>query len=128
MQRGNLTSPWTLLPFAEFPSEPVITVYNAQGEASDDKIPQLFKGNRFAFSCQTPTSSNVLSIRLKSGVNTEHPTEQIQFPSVGEAIFIFPAAEDAHQGTHQCDYNFNYNSEIFSKPATVSLTVKGKPH
>ncbi|XP_070710683.1 scavenger receptor cysteine-rich type 1 protein M130-like [Pempheris klunzingeri] len=110
----------TYMSCTEFPRAPIITVHSPQ---ESDTSPQLFKGNRFAISCFA-SSDDVLSIRLKSVVYTVHETEQIQSPVGGEAMFIFPAAEDAHQGTYRCDYNFNFSSEVFSTPKTVFVTVK----
>lgn len=40
---------------------------------------------------------------------------------------MFPAAEDAHRGAYQCDYNYDFSPDVFSDPRTIFVTVKGKP-
>uniref|UniRef100_UPI0037E7545E scavenger receptor cysteine-rich type 1 protein M130-like n=1 Tax=Semicossyphus pulcher TaxID=241346 RepID=UPI0037E7545E len=106
----------------EQPPQPSITVYTMQGP--DFNKPQVFKGHHFAIQCSIHSPFSILSVRLKSHVYTRNPLEQIQAPVDGQAIFFFPAAEDSHQGRYQCDYNFNFSSEVFSKPQFISVTVK----
>lgn len=109
--------------FAESPLQPDISLHSKWEEAGRVKV---FKGHRFAISCGYHSPYKVLSFRLKTAVYTEHPTEYIQSPVDGRAIFMFPAAEDAHQGTYWCDYNFDFSPEVFSEPSTISVTVKRK--
>lgn len=109
--------------FAERPLKPHISLHFKWEEAGKGSV---FKGHRFAISCGLYSPYTVLSFRLKHGVYSGNPTEYIQ-PSVdGRAVFMFPAAEDAHQGTYWCDYNFDVSPEVFSQPSTITVTVKGK--
>lgn len=110
--------------FAERPVQPYISLYFKWAPYESTEV---FKGHRFAIFCKNVSPYKALSIRLKTGVYTQHPSEHIQSPVDNEAVFMFPAAEDAHQGTYQCDYNFDFSPEVFSKPSTTFVTVKGKP-
>lgn len=121
----NQSNPITLFLFAERPVAPLITVYTPQDVFY--KAHQLFKGQRFVISCSINTDYKILSIRVQYGVYSDHPTVWTQPAVDGAARFNFPAAQDAHQGTYQCDYNYDFKSEVFSKPNTLYLTVKGKP-
>ncbi|XP_042249223.1 scavenger receptor cysteine-rich type 1 protein M130-like [Thunnus maccoyii] len=112
----------TYMTCIERPVKPFITIYTPQHVFDED--PQLFKGQRFAISCSTSTVLKILSIRLKFRVGSDHPTEWTQPAVDGTARFFFPAAEDAHRGTYQCDYNYDFNSDVFSEPKTLYLTVK----
>ncbi|XP_073332235.1 scavenger receptor cysteine-rich type 1 protein M130-like [Pagrus major] len=105
----------------ERPPPPRIRVYVPQELVSYDST-EVFKGHHFAIICSAYSPYNILSIRLKSGVNTEH--QHIQSAVDGKAIFMFPPAEEAHRGTYQCDYNYNFSSEIFSVPDTIFVDVK----
>nr|XP_029137701.1 scavenger receptor cysteine-rich type 1 protein M130-like [Labrus bergylta] len=109
----------------ELPPAPYINIHNVQGsEFVSTYPPKVFKGHRFAISCTVDSPYSVLSIRLKSHIGTDHPNEWIQSPHDKKAVFIFPVAEDAHQGTYQCDYNFNFSSDIFSQPKFISVQVE----
>ncbi|KAM7009681.1 scavenger receptor cysteine-rich type 1 protein M130-like [Tautogolabrus adspersus] len=110
----------------ELPPHPHINIHTVQESVSNYQ-PKVFKGHRFAISCIVHSPYSVLSIRLKSHIDTQHPNEWIQSPIDKEAVFIFPAAEDAHQGIYQCDYNFNFSSDIFSQPELISVQVEDKP-
>ncbi|XP_065805981.1 scavenger receptor cysteine-rich type 1 protein M130-like isoform X2 [Labrus bergylta] len=109
----------------ELPPAPYINIHNVQGsEFVSTYPPKVFKGHRFAISCTVDSPYSVLSIRLKSHIGTDHPNEWIQSPHDKKAVFIFPVAEDAHQGTYQCDYNLNFSSDIFSQPKFISVQVE----
>ncbi|KAJ4944262.1 hypothetical protein JOQ06_012807 [Pogonophryne albipinna] len=105
------------------PSQPFAELYTSQGPV-DSKNRELLKGHRFAISCSYASPYNVSSIRLRSGDGSDPSSEQIKAPKQNEAIFLFPAAENYHQGTYQCDYNFDFSQEIFSEPSIMHLTVK----
>ncbi|XP_037619806.1 scavenger receptor cysteine-rich type 1 protein M130-like [Sebastes umbrosus] len=112
----------TYLTCIESPREPFMSVYTLHGPVSEADV-QIFKGHRFAIFCDWSSPYNVF-ISLRSGVNSGHPTVQTQAPVHGEAIFTFPAAQDAHGGTYQCYYNYDFSSQVPSQPRTVVLTVK----
>ncbi|XP_059191025.1 scavenger receptor cysteine-rich type 1 protein M130-like [Centropristis striata] len=116
----------TYLTCIERPHEPFIIIHTQQREISGTSSEsfKIFKGHRFAITCAYSSPYNILSIRLRSGVYSQHPTEQTQSAVDGKAIFIFPAAEDAHKGTYLCDYNHDFDPETFSKPKSFSLTIK----
>ncbi|KAG8015000.1 hypothetical protein GBF38_022235, partial [Nibea albiflora] len=105
------------------PPSPDIILYTTQKAGRLlDRGNAVFKGHRFAVSCINSSPYSTLTMRLK---NTDQPAEiQIQSPVDGEAIFVFPAAEDSHYGTYHCDYNYEFSSEIFSMPKAMFLTVK----
>ncbi|XP_070783357.1 scavenger receptor cysteine-rich type 1 protein M130-like [Enoplosus armatus] len=105
------------------PRQPVLTVYSPQGPVSGSRL-QIVKGHRFAISCSASTLYKIHSIRLRSSFHDQNQTERIQTPAGEEAVFIFPAAEHAHHVTYQCDYNYNFSSEVFSVPRTAYVTVK----
>ncbi len=97
---------------------------HTQREWSPDHS-EVYKGERFAISCESNTPHNVLSMRLKYG-DTEHQTEMTQSLVDEGAIFVFSAAEEAHNNTYQCDYNCDVSSDIFSDLTTFNVTIKGK--
>ncbi|XP_034080418.1 deleted in malignant brain tumors 1 protein-like isoform X1 [Gymnodraco acuticeps] len=113
----------TFLHCVERPRQPFAKLYTFQGPVHY-KNRELLKGHRFAISCSYASPYNVSSIRLRSGDGSDPSSEQIKAPNQNEAIFLFPAAENYHQGTYQCDYNFDFSQEIFSEPEIMHLTVK----
>ncbi|KAF3851773.1 hypothetical protein F7725_005128 [Dissostichus mawsoni] len=114
----------TFLHCVERPSPPFANLYTSQGPV-DYKTREVLKGHRFAISCSYASPYNVSSIRLRSGDGSDPSSEQTKAANQNEAVFLFPAAENYHQGTYQCDYNFDFSKEIFSKPRIMHLTVKG---
>ncbi|XP_040891577.1 antigen WC1.1-like [Toxotes jaculatrix] len=106
----------------ERPPKPRMDIYTLQ-EHDSDNVRELLKGQRFAISCSYFSSYNIFSIRLKYDVYSEHPTVQTQTPVNGTAVFLFPPAEDSHQGSYQCDYNYDFSPDIFSELGHVYLTV-----
>ncbi|XP_062296998.1 scavenger receptor cysteine-rich type 1 protein M130-like isoform X2 [Scomber scombrus] len=87
---------------------------------------EVVKDQRFAISCSTGSLYKPFSMRLRYriGHRIDQAAEWIQ-PAVGKsAIFFFPAAEDAHQGLYECDYNYEFKPDFFSNPQTLYLTVK----
>ena len=123
---GNPLTLFFTFTFSERPSQPFAQLYTSQGPV-DDNNTEVLKGHRFAISCSYASPYNVSSIRLRSGDGSDPSSEQIKAPNQNEAVFLFPAAENYHQGTYQCDYNFDFSKEIFSEPWIMHLTVKGKP-
>ncbi|XP_049901533.1 scavenger receptor cysteine-rich type 1 protein M130-like [Epinephelus moara] len=113
----------TYLACIDRPREPSISLYTSQGHASDNPT-RIFKGQRFAITCSKFSKYDIASYRLRFGVNSDNHTEQTQSPDTGEAIFTFPAAEDADQLVVKCDYNLNISSEIYSTSKTITLTVE----
>uniref|UniRef100_A0A8P4G5V7 Deleted in malignant brain tumors 1 protein-like n=1 Tax=Dicentrarchus labrax TaxID=13489 RepID=A0A8P4G5V7_DICLA len=112
----------THLTCTERPPQPYITVHVQEEEVVLDDFPQVPESHRFAISCSLSSPYNILSIRLTH--LTKPLTEQIQSAVDGRAIFMFPAAEDAHKGIYQCDYNYDFSSDIFSRPKIFTLTIK----
>lgn len=65
-------------------------------------------------------------MRLTTGLYTQNSTVDAKSPVEGEAVFMFPAAEDVHEGIYHCDYNFDFSTDIFSVRSQIRVTVKGK--
>lgn len=87
---------------------------------------EVVKGHRFAISCSTGSLYKPFSMRLRYEVDSDQAVEWIQ-PTVGKtAMFFFPAAEDAHQGYYNCDYNYEFKPDFFSKQQLLYVTVTGK--
>lgn len=84
---------------------------------------EVVEGHSFTIICEVSSQYKIQSIRLKYGVDTDATTELIDSPVDQQAVFMFPAAEKAHNGTFTCDYNYNFSPEIFSEPTSLSLTV-----
>ncbi|XP_053188847.1 antigen WC1.1-like isoform X2 [Scomber japonicus] len=84
---------------------------------------EVVKGQRFAISCSTGSLYKPFSMRLRYEVDSDQAVEWIQ-PTVGKtAMFFFPAAEDAHQGYYNCDYNYEFKPDFFSKQQLLYVTV-----
>ncbi|KAM9857671.1 scavenger receptor cysteine-rich type 1 protein M130-like [Aulostomus maculatus] len=86
--------------------------------------PPLFKGHRFLISCYSDLPYKILSFRLRTGVDSEQPTEWTQAVSGNHASFFFPATPDGGQGVYYCDYSPHFTSDIFSEPKIFSLFFK----
>ncbi|XP_074530854.1 scavenger receptor cysteine-rich type 1 protein M130-like [Halichoeres trimaculatus] len=91
-------------------------------------ITRVFKGHRFAISCSMSSPFSILNFRLTSLTKKPKSMVQLQAPVDGKAVFFFPAAEHADQGTYRCDYNFNLSPEVFSKAKSVGILVKGNDY
>ncbi|XP_062297010.1 scavenger receptor cysteine-rich type 1 protein M160-like [Scomber scombrus] len=108
----------------ERPKEPSINIITMNtGNYDTNYKPDVFKGHRFAISCSPHSLYKPFSIRLRYEVDGDKAAEWIQ-TAVEDAIFLFPAPEDAHQGFYECDYNYEFKPEVFSKPQTLYLTMK----
>ncbi|KAM7418367.1 hypothetical protein PAMA_015813 [Pampus argenteus] len=110
----------TYLKCIEHPEEPSVIIHTPQYAFAPDYV---FKGQRFVISCSANTDdATVISIRLKS--DSDPPTEWIQTGVNSTARFLFPAAQDKHEGVYKCDYNYNIKPDVFSTPSIFHITVK----
>nr|XP_008297155.1 PREDICTED: scavenger receptor cysteine-rich type 1 protein M130-like [Stegastes partitus] len=101
----------------ERPRRPSISVLSRL-EVYGDSV-EVLKGHRFAVSCSFSSSYRVLSMRL-----TTASVRLTQRPVDGVAIFLFPAADEAHAGNYTCDYNYESSPDVFSEPESLTLRVK----
>lgn len=76
--------------------------------------------------CGINSDYKVASMRLTTGVYTQNSAVYTKSPVEGEAVFMFPAAQDVHEGIYHCDYSFEFSADIFSQPSQIRVTVKGK--
>lgn len=109
-----------LFPLTEYPVKPGISLKTRWKDAA------VYRGHRFAIVCGINSDYKVASMRLTTGVYTQNSTVYAKSPVEGEAVFMFPAAQDVHEGIYHCDYNFDFSPDIFSAPSRIRVTVKGK--
>ncbi|XP_071388856.1 scavenger receptor cysteine-rich type 1 protein M130-like [Centroberyx affinis] len=102
--------------------QPNLTVYSFMAGPSEGQPQdlQLFRGQSFNISCsiqpQYPGGQFTLMLN-----QTLTQTQQAVNHS---AHFLFPAADDAHQGNYSCIYhNYVFNRNFSSESQTLSLTV-----
>ncbi|XP_052357821.1 deleted in malignant brain tumors 1 protein-like [Oncorhynchus keta] len=87
--------------------------------------PEMFRGYNFTITCSTqpqyPGGSFLLTF---TGSNRT----QIQ-PAVNHsAAFLFPAADDSHQGNYSCVYeNYVFSHNFSSESELLSLTITASP-
>uniref|UniRef100_A0A8C7N496 Deleted in malignant brain tumors 1 protein-like n=1 Tax=Oncorhynchus kisutch TaxID=8019 RepID=A0A8C7N496_ONCKI len=85
--------------------------------------PEMFRGYNFTITCSTqpqyPGGSFLLTF-------TSSNRTQIQ-PAVNHsAAFLFPAADDSHQGNYSCVYdNYVFSHNFSSESELLSLTITG---
>ncbi|XP_076001598.1 scavenger receptor cysteine-rich type 1 protein M130-like [Genypterus blacodes] len=104
----------------------MVEVYSTYGEVElnwiDDDVLTIFKGHSFNIHCGFDGRFNASSARLTSrNIYIEKPSdpETHQFAS-----FTFPAADDSHNDTYECDYNNEHRPEVFSSPRKLHIIVK----
>ncbi|XP_071264702.1 CD5 antigen-like [Salvelinus alpinus] len=104
--------------------QPDISLTDSMGGVSrGHQGPEVFRGYSFTITCSTqpqyPGGSFLLTF---TGSNRT----QIQ-PAVNHsAAFLFPAADDTHQGNYSCVYdNYVFSHNFSSESEILSLTVTG---
>ncbi|XP_045073154.1 CD5 antigen-like [Coregonus clupeaformis] len=87
--------------------------------------PEVFRGYNFTITCYTqpqyPGGSFLLTFTGSNRTQTQ--------PAVNHsAAFLFPAADDSHQGNYSCVYdNYVFSHNFFSESELLSLTVTASP-
>ncbi|XP_071002796.1 immunoglobulin superfamily member 1-like [Oncorhynchus clarkii lewisi] len=83
--------------------------------------PEMFRGYNFTITCSTqpqyPGGSFLLTFTGSNRTQTQ--------PAVNHsAAFLFPAADDSHQGTYSCVYeNYVFSHNFSSESELLSLTI-----
>uniref|UniRef100_A0A8C7KFL4 Deleted in malignant brain tumors 1 protein-like n=1 Tax=Oncorhynchus kisutch TaxID=8019 RepID=A0A8C7KFL4_ONCKI len=87
--------------------------------------PEMFRGYNFTITCSTqpqyPGGSFLLTFTGSNRTQTQ--------PAVNHsAAFLFPAADDSHQGTYSCVYeNYVFSHNFSSESELLSLTITASP-
>ncbi|XP_045074269.1 deleted in malignant brain tumors 1 protein-like, partial [Coregonus clupeaformis] len=87
--------------------------------------PEVFRGYNFTITCSTqpqyPGGSFLLTFTGSNRTQTQ--------PAVNHsAAFLFPAADDSHQGNYSCVYdNYVFSHNFSSESELLSLTVTASP-
>ncbi|XP_052356416.1 CD5 antigen-like [Oncorhynchus keta] len=87
--------------------------------------PEMFKGYNFTITCSTqpqyPGGSFLLTFTGSNRTQTQ--------PAVNHsAAFLFPAADDSHQGNYICVYeNYVFSHNFSSESELLSLTITASP-
>ncbi|XP_045070186.1 deleted in malignant brain tumors 1 protein-like [Coregonus clupeaformis] len=87
--------------------------------------PEVFRGYNFTITCSTqpqyPGGSFLLTFTGSNRTQTQ--------PAVNHsAAFLFPAADDSHQGNYSCVYdNYVFSHNFFSESELLNLTVTASP-
>uniref|UniRef100_A0A8C7HEC8 SRCR domain-containing protein n=1 Tax=Oncorhynchus kisutch TaxID=8019 RepID=A0A8C7HEC8_ONCKI len=85
--------------------------------------PEMFRGYNFTITCSTqpqyPGGSFLLTFTGSNRTQTQ--------PAVNHsAAFLFPAADDSHQGNYSCVYdNYVFSHNFSSESELLSLTITG---
>ncbi|XP_064820898.1 CD5 antigen-like [Oncorhynchus masou masou] len=85
--------------------------------------PEMFRGYNFTITCSTqpqyPGGSFLLTFTGSNRTQTQ--------PAVNHsAAFLFPAADDSHQGNYRCVYdNYVFSHNFSSESELLSLTITG---
>ncbi|KAM9398591.1 CD5 antigen-like isoform 2-T2 [Salvelinus alpinus] len=87
--------------------------------------PEMFRGYSFTITCSTqpqyPGGSFLLTFTGSNRTQTQ--------PAVNHsAAFLFPAADDSHQGNYSCVYdNYVFSHNFSSESELLSLTITASP-
>ncbi|KAK6324340.1 hypothetical protein J4Q44_G00036820 [Coregonus suidteri] len=87
--------------------------------------PEVFRGYNFTITCSTqpqyPGGSFLLTFTGSNRTQTQ--------PAVNHsAAFLFPAADDSHQGNYSCVYdNYVFSHNFSSESELLNLTVTASP-
>ncbi|XP_029600588.1 scavenger receptor cysteine-rich type 1 protein M130-like [Salmo trutta] len=106
--------------------QPDISLTDSMGGVSGGhKGPDVFRGYSFTITCSTqpqyPGGSFFLTFTGSNRTQTQ--------PAVNHsAAFLFPAADDSHQGIYSCVYdNYVFSHNFSSESELLSLTVTASP-
>ncbi|XP_029602307.1 CD5 antigen-like [Salmo trutta] len=106
--------------------QPDISLTDSMGGVSrGHQGPEVFKGYSFTITCSTqpqyPGGSFLLTFTGSNRTQTQ--------PAVNHsAAFLFPAADDSHQGIYSCVYdNYVFSHNFSSESELLSLTITASP-
>eukprot|EP00063_Salmo_salar_P075245 XP_014050080.1 PREDICTED: deleted in malignant brain tumors 1 protein-like [Salmo salar] len=104
--------------------QPDISLTDSMGGVSrGHQGPEMFRGYSFTITCSTqpqyPGGSFLLTFTGSNRTQTQ--------PAVNHsAAFLFPAADDSHQGNYSCVYdNYVFSHNFSSESELLSLTITG---
>lgn len=104
--------------------QPDISLTDSMGGVSrGHQGPEVFRGYSFTITCSTqpqyPGGSFLLTFTGSNRTQTQ--------PAVNHsAAFLFPAADDSHQGNYSCVYdNYVFSHNFSSESELLSLTITG---
>ncbi|XP_045567907.1 deleted in malignant brain tumors 1 protein-like isoform X1 [Salmo salar] len=106
--------------------QPDISLTDSMGGVSrGHQGPEVFRGYSFTITCSTqpqyPGGSFLLTFTGSNRTQTQ--------PAVNHsAAFLFPAADDSHQGNYSCVYdNYVFSHNFSSESELLSLTITASP-
>uniref|UniRef100_A0A674AB21 Deleted in malignant brain tumors 1 protein-like n=1 Tax=Salmo trutta TaxID=8032 RepID=A0A674AB21_SALTR len=106
--------------------QPDISLTDSMGGVSrGHQGPEVFRGYSFTITCSTqpqyPGGSFLLTFTCSNRTQTQ--------PAVNHsAAFLFPAADDSHQGNYRCVYdNYGFSHNFSSESELLSLTITASP-
>ncbi|XP_041728307.2 deleted in malignant brain tumors 1 protein-like [Coregonus clupeaformis] len=106
--------------------QPDIFLTDSMGGVSrGQQGPEVFRGYSFTITCSTqpqyPGGSFLLTFTGSNRTQTQ--------PAVNHsAAFLFPAADDSHQGNYSCVYdNYVFSHNVSSESELLTLTVTASP-
>ncbi|XP_045578966.1 scavenger receptor cysteine-rich type 1 protein M130 [Salmo salar] len=106
--------------------QPEISLTDSMGGVSrGHQGPEVFRGYSFTITCSTqpqyPGGSFLLTFTGSNRTQTQ--------PAVNHsAAFLFPAADDSHQGNYRCVYdNYVFSHNFSSESELLSLTITASP-
>ncbi|XP_045568206.1 deleted in malignant brain tumors 1 protein [Salmo salar] len=106
--------------------QPDISLTDSLGGVSrGHQGPEMFRGYSFTITCSTqpqyPGGSFLLTFTGSNRTQTQ--------PAVNHsAAFLFPAADDSHQGNYSCVYdNYVFSHNFSSESELLSLTITASP-
>eukprot|EP00063_Salmo_salar_P064450 XP_014039285.1 PREDICTED: uncharacterized protein LOC106592459 [Salmo salar] len=106
--------------------QPDISLTDSMGGVSrGHQGPEMFRGYSFTITCSTqpqyPGGSFLLTFTGSNRTQT-HPAVN------HSAAFLFPAADDSHQGNYRCVYeNYVFSHNFSSESELLSLTITASP-
>ncbi|XP_034149881.1 deleted in malignant brain tumors 1 protein isoform X2 [Esox lucius] len=98
------------------------------GVSRSHQGPEIFRGYSFTITCSTqPQYPGGSFLFTFPGSNRTQTQTQ---PAVNHsAVFLFPAADDSHQGNYRCVYNnYVFSHNFSSESQLLFLTITASPH
>ncbi|XP_045568475.1 CD5 antigen-like [Salmo salar] len=106
--------------------QPDISLTDSMGGVSrGHQGPEVFRGYSFTITCSTQPQYSGGSFLLTFTGSNRTQTQ----PAVNHsAAFLFPAADDSHQGNYSCVYdNYVFSHDFSSESELLSLTITASP-
>ncbi|XP_045572311.1 deleted in malignant brain tumors 1 protein [Salmo salar] len=106
--------------------QPNISLTDSMGGVSrGHQGPEVYRGYSFTITCSTqpqyPGGSFLLTFTGSNRTQTQQAVNH-------SAAFLFPAADDSHQGTYRCVYdNYVFSHNFSSESELLSLTITASP-